>query len=102
MNVIWIVADTFRRDHLGCYGNEWIQTPALDAFAAKSVRFDRHYAGSFPTMPTRADFFTGRLSGLFMQWAPLSRKLILLPSILRRNSIHTAAVVDTLFFYATI
>ena len=98
MNVIWIVADTFRRDHLGCYGNEWIRTPALDAFAAQSVCFDRHYAGSFPTMPTRADFFTARLSGLFMQWAPLSRKLILLPSILRRNSIHTAAVVDTPFF----
>ncbi|GAG75347.1 unnamed protein product, partial [marine sediment metagenome] len=36
MNVIWLVADTFRRDHLGCYGNEWIRTPALDAFAGKS------------------------------------------------------------------
>jgi len=98
MNVIWIVSDTFRRDHLGCYGNEWIRTPALDAFAAQSVRFDRHYAGSFPTMPNRADFFTGRLSGVFMRWEPLARELILLPSILRRNRIHTAAVVDTPFF----
>ena len=35
MNVIVIVSDSFRRDHLGCYGNEWISTPDLDAFADK-------------------------------------------------------------------
>ena len=44
MNVIWIVADTFRRDHLGAYGNKLIHTPGLDDLATKSVRFDRHYA----------------------------------------------------------
>ena len=30
-----IVSDTFRRDHLGCYGNEWIRTERLD----RSVEF---------------------------------------------------------------
>ena len=25
MNVIWVVADTFRRDHMGAYGNPTIQ-----------------------------------------------------------------------------
>jgi len=49
MNVIWIIADTFRQDHLGCYGNRVVQTPSLDTLAAKSIRFDRHYAASFPT-----------------------------------------------------
>ena len=38
MNVIWIVADTFRRDHVGAYGNPTIRTPSLDALAARSVR----------------------------------------------------------------
>ena len=60
MNVIWVVADTFRRDHIGAYGNPTIRTPSLDALAARSVRFDRHYSGGFPTMPTRADHQTGR------------------------------------------
>ena len=78
--------------------NDWIRTPALDTFAAKSVRFNRHYAGSFPTMPNRADFFTGRLSGVFMRWEPLTKELTLLPSILRKKNVHTAAVVDTPFF----
>ena len=45
MNVIWIVADTFRQDHLGAYGNPYIKTPALDALASRSIRFANHYAG---------------------------------------------------------
>jgi len=60
MNVVWIVADTFRRDHLGAYDNSIIKTPSLDSLAEQSVRFDRHYAAGFPTMPSRADHFTGR------------------------------------------
>ena len=100
MNIIWIVADTFRRDHLGCYGNNWIRTPSLDKFATQSVRFNRHYIGSFPTVPTRADFFTGRLTGIFMGWEPLASELspFLLPTILNEKGIHTAAVVDTPFY----
>ncbi|MDE2716709.1 MAG: sulfatase-like hydrolase/transferase, partial [Chloroflexota bacterium] len=52
MNVIWIVSDTFRRDHIGAYGNPTIRTPSLDALAAKSIRFDDHYSAGSPTMPT--------------------------------------------------
>ncbi|MCD6166571.1 sulfatase-like hydrolase/transferase, partial [bacterium] len=40
MNIILIVSDTFRRDHLGCYGNTWISTPNLDKLARDSVVFD--------------------------------------------------------------
>lgn len=66
MNVIWIVADTFRWDHLGAYGNKTIHTPALDSLAARSTRFDRHYAAAFPTVPARADHHTGRWTMSFM------------------------------------
>ncbi|RLC02273.1 MAG: hypothetical protein DRH90_14235 [Deltaproteobacteria bacterium] len=66
MNVIWITSDTLRRDHIGAYGNKQIQTPSLDMLAARSVRFQRHYAAGFPTMPTRADHFTGRWTMSFM------------------------------------
>ena len=71
MNVIWIVADTFRQDHLGAYGKAEISTPALDALAARSTRFERHYAAGFPTMPTRADHATGRWTMSFMGWEPI-------------------------------
>ncbi len=99
MNIIWVITDTLRRDHLGCYGNEAIRTPALDALAAKSVRFDRHYIASFPTMPARADFYTGRWTGTFFPgWAPLTKDMVVLPEILREKGLHTAAVVDTPFY----
>ncbi len=99
MNVIWVIADTFRRDHLGCYGNQVIHTPSLDALAGRSVRFDRHYMASFPTMPARADFYTGRWTGSFFPgWAPLPRDLVILPEILNQKGLNTAAVVDTPFY----
>ena len=66
LNMIVIIADTWRADHLGCYGNKTIHTPSLDALATKSVQFDRHYAHNFPTMPARADFYTGRWTSCFM------------------------------------
>jgi arylsulfatase A-like enzyme len=98
MNVIWIVSDTFRRDHLGSYGNKKIRTPALDALAARSTRFNRHYMASFPTMPARADFMTGRSTMSFMQWEPLSKKETTFAQHLSSRGVHTAAVVDTPFF----
>jgi arylsulfatase A-like enzyme len=98
MNVIWITSDSFRRDHMGAYGNKQIQTPSLDRLAAKSVRFQRHYAAGFPTMPTRADHFTGRWTMSFMGWAPLPSKVTTLAEILSAKGLHTAAVVDTPFY----
>jgi arylsulfatase A-like enzyme len=98
MNVIWIVSDTVRRKDVGAYGNKNIRTPSIDALAAKSTRFDRHYAASFPTMPARADFMTGRWTLSFMQWMPIPLGNVLLAETLRDADINTAAVVDTPFF----
>jgi arylsulfatase A-like enzyme len=35
-----------RPDCLGCYGNDWIDTPHLDRLAAESVVFDQHFAAA--------------------------------------------------------
>jgi len=98
MNVIWITSDTFRRDHIGAHGNKQIQTPSLDMLAERSVRFQRHYAAGFPTMPARADHFTGRWTMSFMGWSPLPSNVTTLAEILSAKGLHTAAVVDTPFY----
>lgn len=98
MNVVLIVSDTFRRDHLGAYGNEWIHTPHLDRFANEAVVFDRHLVGSFPTMPARADLMTGRLSCAFMTWAPLPAELPTLAEAFKAAGYLTTAIVDTPFY----
>ena len=72
MNVIVLINDTFRRDHLGCYGNQWIQTPNLDRFAEGAAIFDRYYAASYPTVPNRWDLSTGRFGFPHLGWQPLN------------------------------
>jgi arylsulfatase A-like enzyme len=98
MNLIWIISDTVRLKDVGYYGNKKIKTPTMDALGAKSVGFNRHYCASFPTMPARADFFTGLWTGCFMEWGPLLPGLPNLPTILMQNGYTTAAIVDTPFY----
>jgi arylsulfatase A-like enzyme len=97
-NVVVIVSDTLRRDHVGAYGNDRIRTPNLDALARESVVVDQHVIGSFPTMPARADFLTGLFSFTFMGWEPLPAGLVTLPGYLSANGYLTMGVVDTPFF----
>jgi arylsulfatase A-like enzyme len=97
-NVVVIVCDTFRRDHLGAYGNATIRTPHLDAFAREGVVFDHHLVSSFPTMPARADILTGRFAYTFMGWEPLPPGIPTLPAIMSASGYLTMGVVDTPFF----
>lgn len=97
-NIVVIVSDTFRRDHLGAYGNPVIRTPYLDEFARSAVTFDRHVISSFPTMPARADILTGSFSYTFMGWEPLPRHIPTLPGLLSEAGYLTMGVVDTPFF----
>jgi arylsulfatase A-like enzyme len=97
-NVVLVVSDTFRRDHVGAYGNDLIRTPAIDRLASESVVFDHHLVSSFPTMPARADFLTGRFAYTFMGWEPLPAGLETLPGLLSQAGYLTMGVVDTPFF----
>ncbi|MBD3195141.1 MAG: sulfatase-like hydrolase/transferase [Candidatus Lokiarchaeota archaeon] len=60
VNAILIILDTLRQDHVGAYGNDWINTPNLDQFAQDSVKFTRMYPESLPTLPARKAIYTGR------------------------------------------
>src|SRR3712207_136959 len=97
-NVVVIVADTFRRDHLGTYGNPGIRTPHLDELARSSVVCDPHVLTPFPTMPARADILTGTFSYPHMGWEPLPRHLMTLPELLSRAGYLTMGIVDTPFY----
>jgi arylsulfatase A-like enzyme len=97
-NVVMIVADTFRSDYLGAHGGD-VDTPNLDALAARSIDFRRHHIGSFPTVPTRADYFTGQYSfANQIGWGGLPADLENVPQLLQYAGVTTAGVVDTPFF----
>ena len=71
MNVILIMNDTLRYDHIGANGNPWISTPNLDAFAAEAAVFDHNHLCSFPTVPNRHEMMKGRHGNPFQAWRPL-------------------------------
>ncbi len=95
MNFIIIVSDTLRRDHLGCYGNEWIRTPYLDRFATQATVFEGYYAGSFPTIPHRTDLFTGRFTFTYRDWSPLGNQEVVLAQVLGEAGYVSMFIVDT-------
>ena len=59
-NVLFIMADQLRRDHLGCYGHPYLRTPNLDALARRGVRFEQAHVNSGVCGPSRMSFYTGR------------------------------------------
>src|SRR5438128_6733939 len=44
MNILVLHINGLHLGYLGCYGNEWVQTPNLDRLAAEGIVFDQHYA----------------------------------------------------------
>jgi arylsulfatase A-like enzyme len=59
MNVLFVVLDTTRRDHLSLYGHSRETTPALDEFAAQAAVYDRALSPAQWTVPSHASMFTG-------------------------------------------
>jgi len=53
MNLIVIVADSLRVDHLGTYGSS-VKTPNVDRLAAESTLLENAYAENLPTFHSSA------------------------------------------------
>ena len=60
LNVLFIIADQFRADCLGCNGNEVIKTPNLDRLAAAGTTFTSCFNQTAPCGPSRMCIYTGR------------------------------------------
>jgi arylsulfatase A-like enzyme len=58
-NVILILCDTVRADHLGLYGYGRATTPFLDTVAQRSLVYNRAYSHFSYTWPTISNLFTG-------------------------------------------
>ncbi|HQL96118.1 MAG TPA: sulfatase-like hydrolase/transferase, partial [Candidatus Hydrogenedentes bacterium] len=62
-NIIFILADDLGYGDVGCYGQEQVLTPRIDAMAAEGVRFTQCYAGSTVCAPSRCCLMTGMHTG---------------------------------------
>lgn len=57
-NILWITAEDIN-PHLGCYGDACAQTPNLDRFAARALRFSRAWSSAPVCAPARTALITG-------------------------------------------
>jgi arylsulfatase A-like enzyme len=59
-NIILIVMDTARADHMSCYGYERPVTPCIDEFAEGATIYTRAMASGSWSVPSHASLFTGK------------------------------------------
>jgi len=62
-NIIYILADDLGYSEVGCYGQEKIETPNIDALATNGMLFTQHYAGAPVCAPSRCVLLTGKHLG---------------------------------------
>jgi choline-sulfatase len=96
-NIVLIVVDTLRADHLGCYGYERATSPNLDILAERATVFERAYSHSPWTMPSIASILTGlepREHGIAKWEDPLELQLVTLAEHLQAHGYRTGAAVS--------
>ena len=101
-NLVFIVVDTLRADHVETYGYTRATSPALQKFADASVIFDRAYSHSPWTLPSVASMLTSltpRDHGL-KQWENRIDGLLTLAQVLAGHGFHTRAHVSHQAFRA--
>jgi arylsulfatase A-like enzyme len=96
-NVILIVVDAMRPDHLGCYGYQRPTSPNMDLLAERSVKFE--------TAITQAPWTKGAFSSIFTSLYPFQHSVtdwesvmpdsqVTLPEILKEHGYDTRCVIN--------
>ena len=62
-NIVFLMFDDLGYGDLGCYGQEMIETPNIDALAANGILFTDMYSAASVSAPSRCSILTGQHSG---------------------------------------
>lgn len=108
MNVIGIMLDSFRQDHVSFYnggqsvfdGVPACRTPNLDAFAQECIVFDNAYPEALPTLPVRTQLFTGQRTLPFRPWQALTKEDVSIAEILRAEGYVCGLISDCYHYRA--
>src|SRR5215467_2427839 len=95
-DVFLITIDTLRADHVGCYGDKDIDTPALDALAGDGIRFTHAFTHSPITNTSHTTILTGLLPsvhGVTDFGVPLSPQHATWAEMLKKRGYHTGAFI---------
>jgi len=94
-NILLITADQLRRDAIGVYGNNMVQTPNIDSLANGEVIFENHFIQNPLCMPSRWSIFTGRYPknhGVRDNGVIFNSDEVTLVRVLKEEGYNTAAI----------
>jgi arylsulfatase A-like enzyme len=91
-NIIIVLLDTLRADHLSCYGHSRRTSPCIDRIAEQGALYERAISPAAWTPPAHASLFTGSYPsrhGVDRGSLVLNPELTPLPEALRRHGYRT-------------
>lgn len=103
-DVLLIMVDTLRADFLGTYGMEGDPSPAIDAFAADGIVFERGYAQASWTRASGASLLTARYpSGhnAALKAARLPDEVVTWSEVLQDGGVTTGALMNNINMTST-
>ena len=99
-SIVVVLADDLGYGDLGCYGNDDVQTPHIDRFAAEGLKLTSCYSAHPNCSPSRAGLMTGRTPfrvGIY-NWIPMYSPMhvkeseVTVATLLRNNGYDTCHV----------
>jgi len=96
-NVVLIMVDTLRADHLSCYGSAAVKTPHIDTLAADGLRWVNTFSQASWTRPSVATILTGLYPsshGAVHKADRLPDRVDTLAEVLGRAGYHTVGFAD--------
>ncbi|MCD0462796.1 sulfatase [Roseiconus lacunae] len=100
-NVILIFIDDLGWKDLGCYGNDFVETPNIDALASSGVRFTNFYAAGAVCSPTRCAVQSGQnqarigiTAHIPGHWRPFER--VITPQTTMALPLETVTIAESL------
>lgn len=94
-DIVLVVIDSLRADHMGCHGYGRDTTPYLDAFARESVRFDQVVASGPWTLPAIMSIFTAvppEIHGCHHWTKPYSTNVVTVAEALKAAGYQTVGI----------
>jgi arylsulfatase A-like enzyme len=97
-NILFIMCDQLRADHLSCYGHPRLHTPNIDTLARRGVLFEQAYVQSPVCGPSRMSYYTGRYMashGVSWNFVPLKAGEMTIGDHLRPLGLRSVLVGKT-------
>jgi arylsulfatase A-like enzyme len=97
LNVLVVVEDTLRADHLGAWGHDRPTSPHKDRLAREGVVFERAYSQATKTRPSVPSYLTSLLPAATGVWNfhdRLDARYVTLAEVLQQQGFETASFVQ--------